>query len=200
MNEIDELEKLEQEASTKAITDLSAKDIMVTIDKTKSLEDQAEDLVGAMATAKAVNDGKTAEDIAQKKSEELKTKAEIKLKDAQTKDIKATTEMQEAKRQKYEAVLETFGIKKHLPDYLLHIMVWLFTPIYILLTIAIGIPCGLVKVLIDNIDNILVRYENSETKNKPKIKVTVWIMLIVAIAIVVTIIILNLIGANPEGV
>ena len=176
---MDELQLIEQEKPIeKSITELSAKDITYKVDTEKSFEQQAEDIVGAMATAKAVSDKTTAEDIAEKKSQELKTKAETKLKDAQTQDIKATTEMQEAKRQKYEAVLETFGIKKHLPDYLLQIMVWLFTPIYIVLAIIIGIPCGVIKVLIDNIDNILVRYEKAETTNKPKIKVTIWILLI----------------------
>jgi hypothetical protein len=57
-------------------------------------------------------------------------------------------------------------------------MVFIFSPVYVVLTVIIGVPCGVVKVLIDNIDNILVRYESAEETNKPKIKVTVWIVLV----------------------
>ena len=40
----------------RSITDISAQDIKVALDKNKSFEEQAEDVVGAMATAKAVQD------------------------------------------------------------------------------------------------------------------------------------------------
>ena len=129
-----------------------------------------------MATAAAVSDKETADDLAEKKAEELKAKASKKLKAAQTDDINAETDKEEAERVRNEAVLQTFGITKHLPNWLLRIMVVIFSPIYILLTVIIGIPCGVIKVLIENIDNILVRYESTKTTYKPKIRVTVWII------------------------
>ena len=178
----------------KAITDLSVSDIKMRIDENKSMEQQAEDIVGAMATAKAVQDEQTAKELTEKKSEELLAKAEAKKKQAQTAETKAEVEKQEANRSKNEAVLQTFGINKHLPDWLLKIMVVLFSPIYIVLTIGIGVPCGVVKVLIDNIDNILVRYENADDKNRPKIKVTVWVLLVLLVLGSIALIILNCLG------
>ena len=178
----------------KAITDLSVSDIKMKIDESKSMEQQAEDIVGAMATAKAVQDEQTAKELTEKKSEELLAKAEAKKKQAQTAETKAEVEKQEANRSKNEAVLQTFGINKHLPDWLLKIMVVLFSPIYIVLTIVIGVPCGVVKVLIDNIDNILVRYENADDKNRPKIKVTVWVLLVLLVLASISLIILKSIG------
>ena len=165
----------------KSITELSANDIKIKLDESKSMEAQAEDVVGAIATAKAVQDENVAKELSDKKAEELIAKAEAKKKAAQTAETKAEVEKQEANRRKNEAVLQTFGINKHLPDWLLNVMVLLFSPIYIVLTIIIGIPCGVVKVLIDDIDNILVTYENAEAQGKRKIKATVWLLLILAL-------------------
>lgn len=164
----------------KSITDVSAKDIQFKLDGSKTMEQQAEDVVGAMATAKAVQDEHTAQELSAKKSEELKAKAETKRIQAETDETKAVVDRQEANRLKNEAVLQTFGINKHLPDWLLRIMVVLFSPLYILLSFIIGVPCGVVKVLIDDIDNIFVTYENTEAKGKRKIKATVWIILVAA--------------------
>lgn len=185
---------VEQPAERKALSDIDVDDIKLTLNHNKSYEEQAEDVVGAIATATAVQDLKTAQDIADKKAEELKVKANKKLLDAQTQDLNSTVEKQEAERAKYEAVLQTFGITKHLPNWLLKIMVALFSPIYIVLNILIGIPCGIVKVLIDNIDNILVRYETAKTSYKPKIKVTVWVILVLAVLGGIALVVLKSLG------
>lgn len=182
------------EETKKAISDLSVADIKIKIDENRSMEEQAEDIVGAMATANAVQDKETARELTEMKSEELLAKAETKKKQAQTEETKAEVAKQEANRTKNEAVLQTFGINKHLPDWLLKIMVVLFSPVYVLLTILIGIPCGFVKVIIDNIDNILVRYETADDKNRPKIKATIWILLILGILAGVAFIVLTALG------
>lgn len=198
IEEIRELVKSENNAlqstpheETKALGEVDVNDIRFKLDTTKSFEQQAEDVVGAMAIAKAVSDESTAKDLAVKKAEELKTKASQKLKKAKTDDIIAETEWQEAKRSKNEAVLQTFGINKHLPEWLLRIMVVLFSPIYILFTILIGVPCGIVKVIIDNIDNILVRYEKANETNRPKIKIAVWVILVLCVLATATFILLK---------
>jgi uncharacterized membrane protein len=162
----------------KSLSEVNINDVQFTLNKEKSFEEQAEDVVNAMAIAKAVNDEETAKDLSEKKAEELKSKASGKLKEAQAREKNAESDLQEAQRKKNEAVLSTFGVLKHLPDWLLKIMVFIFSPVYVVLTVIIGVPCGVVKVLIDNIDNILVRYESAEETNKPKIKVTVWIVLV----------------------
>ena len=177
---------------SKAISQVSISDVEFSLDKTKSYEAQAEDVVGALATAQAVNNANTVKDITDKKAEELKVKASQKLKDAQTKDIDAETSRQEAERKKNEAVLSTFGVRKHLPNWLLKIMVFIFAPWYIMFSFIIGLPCGVIKILIDNVDNILVRYETAESKEKPKIKVTVWIISTLLILAGITLTILKI--------
>lgn len=171
-------ENLPTTTTQKSIAQVSVDDIQLTLDKTRSMEQQAEDIVGAMATARAVQDEDTAQSLADKKAAELKARAKAKVKQAEAAETQATTDKEEAQRQRYEAVLQTFGIKTHLPKLLLKIMLLIFSPIYIVLNLVIGIPCGFVKVIIDNIDNILVRYENADEKNKPKIKFTVLFLLI----------------------
>ena len=175
----------------KSITDISAQDIKFKLDSSKTMEQQAEDVVGAIATAKAVQDEKTAQELTEKKSEELKAKAETKRIQASTEETNAVVSQQEANRIKNEAVLQTFGINKHLPDWLLKIMVFLFSPLYVLLSFIIGVPCGVVKVLIDDIDNILVTYEKTESQGKRKIKTTVWIVLILAVLALAAFVILK---------
>ena len=49
----------------KAISQVGVEDIQLTLDKTRSLEEQANDIVGAMATARAVQDEETAEELAE---------------------------------------------------------------------------------------------------------------------------------------
>jgi hypothetical protein len=188
------VEKKENPAPTKSIGEVSINDVEFTLDKNKNYEQQMEDVIGAVATREAVKDEKTSKDLIDKKSEELKAKANKKLKVAQKEDISAETDKQEAERKRYEAVLSTFGMTKHLPNWLLKIMVFLFSPIFIALTIIIGIPCGIVKILIDNIDNILVRYENAETTYKPKIKVTVWIILVFLVISAIALVVLAALG------
>lgn len=166
----------------KSIDKISVDDIKINIDETKPVNTQAEEIVDAMAIAKAVRDENTASTLAQTKGEELKVKAKADAKKAIVDFIKVDTEKQEAERKKHETILETFGIKTHLPNWLLKIMLIPFTPLYIIISLIIGLPCGIVKVLVDNIDNILVRYEAVNEKNKPKLKVTVWILLGLSIA------------------
>lgn len=201
MEQLKTIEEIKKELSEtanpverKALGEISVNDIEMTLDKTKSYEEQAEDVVGAMATARAVSDEKVAQELSEKKAEELKAKASQKAKQAVTDDINAETEKQEATRKLYEAVLETFGVKKHLPQWLMRTMVFIFTPIYIILSLIIGIPCGCAKTIIDNVDNIICRYESAAQTSKPKIKVTIWVLLvllILATAAVITLKCLN---------
>lgn len=106
----------------KAISQVGVEDIQLTLDKTRSLEEQANDIVGAMATARAVQDEETAEELANRKAAELKARASAKVYTAQQEEISATTDKEEAQRKRYETVLQTFGIKTHLPKFLLKVL------------------------------------------------------------------------------
>lgn len=161
----------------KSLSDLSISDVKFTLDKSKDYEEQATDVAMAMATAKAVDDEETAQGLSTAKKEELLTKAEVKVKTAQKEVIEAETEIQKAERESYEGMLETFGFYRHLPRWLLKAIVISLTPFYYIIGFIIGIPCGFIKILIENIDGIIVKYDKTGDKAKPRIRVTIWILL-----------------------
>ena len=168
---------LQDEEKKKSIDKISVSDIKIKLDDNKSIESQAEDVVGAMITATAINDNTVKTSLTNKKAEELVNKANEKATHAKEKAIQAETELQKAERDLYEAVLNTFGIYKHLPRGLMKVLVWIFSPLYVFISLLIGIPCGFVKIIIDNLDGIICRYDKTGDGVKPKIKVIFWIIL-----------------------
>lgn len=161
----------------KSLSDVNLDDIKFTLDKTKTFEEQAEDVVNALAISKAIQDEEVAKELTEKKADELINKADTKTKQAKKENIDATTDLQKAQRELYEAVLQSFGIYKHLPVWLMVGLVFILSPLYAALTFIIGFPCAIVKILIDNLDGIVCRYEESDKKSQPKIKVICWILL-----------------------
>lgn len=168
---------LQEEEKKKSIDEISVSDIKIKLDDHKSIESQAEDVVGAMVTASAINDDKVKEALTNKKAEELVNRAEEKASKAKTQSINAETELQKAERDLYEAVLNTFGIYKHLPRGLMKALVWIFSPLFVIISLLIGIPCGFVKIIIDNLDGIICRYDKTGDGVKPKIKIVFWVIL-----------------------
>lgn len=168
---------LQEEDKKKSIDKISVSDIKIKLNDQKSIESQAEDVVGAMVTASAINDDKVKEALTNKKAEELVNRAEEKASKAKTQSINAETELQKAERDLYEAVLNTFGIYKHLPRGLMKTLVWIFSPLFVIISLLIGIPCGFVKIIIDNLDGIICRYDKTGDGVKPKIKIVFWVIL-----------------------
>ena len=89
---------LQEEEKKKSIDEISVSDIKIKLDDHKSIESQAEDVVGAMVTASAINDNKVKEALTNKKAEELVNRAEEKASKAKTQSINAETELQKAER------------------------------------------------------------------------------------------------------
>lgn len=180
---------LQEEEKKRSIDSINVSDIKIKLDDNKSVEEQAEDVVGAMVTAKAINDNSVNSTLTDKKAEELVNKANEKATKAKRSAVEAETELQKAERDLYEAVLNTFGIYKHLPRGLMKVLVWIFSPLYVLLGLIIGLPCGLCKIVIDNLDGIVCRYEKTGDTVKPKVKVIFWIFfaLIILAAICLTV-------------
>lgn len=181
-------EKSVQVANTteKSIADVTLKDVHFKINTDKTYEEQAEDVVGVMATVKAVEDKGTVEALASAKQSELIDKQYTKVKQAKKQSIEAETEIQKAEWDTYKVLFDTFNINSHLPKWLQKIVVSILTPFYLVFVLAIKVPCGFVRMLIDGIDGIICRYERADERTRPRIKVTVWIIfaLVVASAVV----------------
>lgn len=170
----------------KSIADVSLSDIHFKLNTNQSYEEQAKDVVNAMATAKAVKDQNTVDTLAKGKQDELIGEQQAKIKKTQ-KDLKdSETELQKAEFDSNKTLFDTFNIVSHLPKWLQMIVVPLLTPFYLIGVLVIKVPCGFVRMLIDGIDGIICRYEKADERTRPRIKVTVWIIfaLIVASAVV----------------
>lgn len=183
ITEREEAVKAEQERAVvlpseeKSITDIAMSDIKVKLDAEKSYDEQAKDVVYMAATVAAASDKTTAEALKQSKAEELKEESKNKAAKAKAGRIEGETDVQKKKRELYEEMLELFGVDRHLPEWLMKIVVVLFTPFYIILLLAIGVPTGFIKFMIDCIDKIFVRYEEVGKERKPQVKVITWFML-----------------------
>lgn len=185
---------LKEEESKKSIDKINVSDIKIKLDDTKSIESQAEDVVGAMVTANALTDSTVKSSLTNMKAEELVNKASEKATKAKEKAVQAETDLQKAERDLYEAVLNTFGIYKHLPRGLMKFLVWIFSPLYTIISLLIGIPCGLCKIFIDNLDGIVCRYEKTGDGVKPKIKVIFWIIFALLVVGAVCLTVLKCLG------
>ena len=169
----------------KSIADVSLSDVHFKLNTTQSYEEQAKDVVNAMATAKAVKDQNTVDALAKGKQDELIGEQQAKIKKTQ-RDLKdSETELQKAEFDSNKTLFDTFNIVSHLPKWLQMIVVPLLTPFYLIGVLVIKVPCGFVRMLIDGIDGIICRYEKADERTRPRIKVTVWIIfgLIVAASI-----------------
>lgn len=174
------------QTSDKSIADVSLKDVKFRLDSNQTYEQQAKDVVNAMATAKAVEDEATVQALAKGKQDELIGEQQSKVKKTQKDFINAQTEVQKAEYDSNKALFDTFNIISHLPKWLQMIVVPLLTPFYLIGVLVIKVPCGFVRMLIDGIDGIICRYEKADERTRPRIKVTVWIILGIATATAIT--------------
>lgn len=182
MLELTPIDKIREECDRensiveKSITDVDVKDITVHLDKSQDVSKQAEQLADLMSTARVIQDEDTQSVLASSKKSELIDRSVAKVKAAQKGVIEAETEVQKAEQESYEGLLTTFGFFHHLPRWLTKVLVYCLTPFFLVIGFVIGIPCGLVKILIENIEGIIVKYQKTDDNVKPRIRVTIWIL------------------------
>lgn len=181
-------EKAIQVADTtdKPIADVSLKDVKFRLNTNQTYEEQAKDVVNAMATAKAVEDEATVQALAKGKQDELIGEQQAKITKTK-KDLKdSETELQKSEFDSNKTLFDTFNIVSHLPKWLQMIVVPLLTPFYLIGVLVIKVPCGFVRMLIDGIDGIICRYEKADERTRPRIKVAVWVIFGLATAGAIT--------------
>ena len=181
-------EKAIQVADTtdKPIADVSLKDVKFKLNTNQTYEEQAKDVVNAMATAKAGEDEATVQALAKGKQDELIGEQQAKITKTK-KDLKdSETELQKSEFDSNKTLFDTFNIVSHLPKWLQMIVVPLLTPFYLIGVLVIKVPCGFVRMLIDGIDGIICRYEKADERTRPRIKVAVWVIFGLATAGAIT--------------
>lgn len=170
----------QDETTAKAISDVTLADVKYRVNSNLTYEEQAEDVVNAMAIVNAVDDEDTRQALATGKKSELIDKQNAKVKKAKKDVIEAETEIQRAEYESKTILFDTFNITSQLPQWLQKVLEPILGFFYTLFVLVIKVPCGFARMLVDGIDGVLVRYEKKDETTKPKIKVTVIILFVVA--------------------
>lgn len=160
------------------------------LDKTKSFNDQAKDIVGAMATAKAIEDEKLVKDVTAAKKDELTSKAEADAKNEKAKNKDAEKKLQESTFGIYEGVASYIGLKRALPEKMLKILMAFIQPMLGLFIFAIGLPIGIIAIIMDGI-NVLAEKFAQISENAKRIVKALWWIALIAIALLVINFLLN---------
>lgn len=184
LTDFDKLEKQEEQKALtldKSIADVTLNDVHFKVNTERSFEEQATDVVSAMAIARAVGKEETVEALAEGKKQELIGEQTVKVTKTQQHANDAKTELAKSEYSANETVLKTFMVFSHLPKWLQNIVMGFLTPFYLIFVLIVNVPCGFVKMLIDGIDGIICRYEKADERTRPRIKVTVIILFVLAV-------------------
>lgn len=160
------------------------------LDKTKSFNDQAKDIVGAMATAKAIEDEKLVKNVTAAKKDELTSKAEADAKTEKAKNKDAEKKLQESTFGIYEGVASYIGLKRALPEKMLKILMLFIQPMLGLFIFAIGLPIGIIAIIMDGI-NVLAEKFAQISENAKRIVKALWWIALITIALLVINFLLN---------
>lgn len=160
------------------------------LDKTKSFNDQAKDIVGAMATAKAIEDEKLVKDVTAAKKDELTSKAEADAKTEKAKNKDAEKKLQESTFGIYEGVASYIGLKRALPEKMLKLLMAFIQPMLGLFIFAIGLPIGIIAIMMDGI-NVLAEKFAQISENAKRIVKALWWIALITIALLVINFLLN---------
>lgn len=137
-----------------SIIDTEVPKLKVELDKDKTYTEQAKDLVGVMATQKAIEDEDLVKDITEAKKEELRTGADANLKEEQAKAKTAEKTLQEANYGVYEGVATYAGVKKPLPKGMQRVLFSILSFFQIVVLILVGTPTSIINILADCVDSI----------------------------------------------
>lgn len=144
------VEKKEEEAVA-----VSVPTIEYEVDKSKTFSEQAKDVVGVMATKKALEDEQLVKDITERKKDELKESADKTLKEEKAKGKDAETKLQHANYGVYEGVATYAGIKKPLPNIMQKILFAILSFIQTVFLVLIGTPVSVINIIADCINSIV---------------------------------------------
>lgn len=152
--ETEEVEKNAEEEKPSAI-EVFKQQVDFQLDTTKSYEEQAKDLIGVKATAKAIEDEDLTKGVTDRKKAEILNHADAHLKKEEAENKKADTILQEANYGVYEGVATYAGIKKPLPQKMQNILFAILSAVQTILLILFGVPVSIINIIADGVDSIV---------------------------------------------
>lgn len=166
---------MEQGVSTEIRTD----DLQFEVDKSKSFNEQAKDMVGAIATKQAIEDVNLQKDITDTKKKELKNNAEKELK-------KEQESLQEAEYGVYKGIASYAGIKKPLPQKYQKILFFMYMVLLFPFQVTVGSVFCIVNYFADCADSFFEKL-SSITKSAKTLVLSLLVLGSVALAIYIVI-------------
>lgn len=168
MDDIEKITEKVEESKKEETTEITekAKDDSVTVkvpkiefelDKKKSYSEQAKDVVGVMATQKALEDEELVKEITEKKKDELKESASKTLKEEKTKGKDAETKLQQANYGVYEGVATYAGILKPLPNFMQKILFIVLSILQTLWLVIFGTGTSIINITLDCLNSMVTK-------------------------------------------
>ena len=154
--------------------------IDVVLDKSKSVKDQAKDLVEVASTAKAVEDEQLVNDLTELKKKELLEGAQSNVKEEQAKGAHAEKNLQDANYGVYSGIADLIGLKKPLPNATLKALMVILQPILVVYYVIVGFITGVINITMDCINAITERFVDF-TKNAKRVIIAAFIVALLVI-------------------
>lgn len=142
-------------AEVKEPKDIPVPQLQFEVDHKKSYTEQAKDVVGVMATQKAIEDEDLVKDITETKKEELKANANANLNEEQAKAKDSEKNLQAANYGVYEGVATYAGIKKPLPQKMQKVLFGIMSGFQVFFLILIGVPTSVFNIVADCVDSMV---------------------------------------------
>jgi Fe2+ transport system protein B len=144
-----------KQTENNSVSDSAPAQIKFDIDHKKSYSEQAKDIVGLNATAKAISDEHLAKDVTDRKKAEILNYADANLKKEEAENKKADIQLQEANYGVHSGVAAYAGIKKPLPQKMQNVLFAILCAVQTILLILFGIPISIINIIADGVDSVV---------------------------------------------
>ena len=144
-----------KQTENNSVSDSAPAQIKFDIDHKKSYSEQAKDIVGLNATAKAISDEHLAKDVTDRKKAEILNYADANLKKEEAENKKADIQLQEANYGVHSGVAAYAGIKKPLPQKMQNVLFAILSAVQTVLLILFGIPVSIINIIADGVDSVV---------------------------------------------
>lgn len=154
------------------------------IDKTKSFEEQAQDVATVISTKKALADEGLVDKITDLKKEELTEAAKANFKKGQARNQEAEKDLQRSLFGVYEGLASYMGLKRDLPKLMLRVLMFFVQPVLGVLLLVSGLVVGTINVLMDGVNSIAEKFATLSQITQRIVKSLLWIIIAAAVLLV----------------
>lgn len=161
------------------------KELTGVIDKTKSFEEQAQDVATVISTKKALEDEGLVEKITDLKKEELTEAAKANYKKGQARNQEAEKDLQRSLFGVYEGLASYMGLKRDLPKRMLQVLMFFVQPVLGVLLLVSGLLVGTINILMDGVNSIAEKFATLSQITQRIVKSLMWIIIAAMVLIAI---------------